>query len=385
MVLLFLAAFYFLIATNTQSGWLFLLSAFLLGLLGMSWLPPRRAASSVTLKRDILGSIQRELPVTVRLRLTNHGTRALREILVIEPAPLCSDAKEDFRWVVPYLEAGESVSVTTTFVPVIRGEHTLAGSRMRFGAPFGLFSMERVLSESEPFLVFPRLMTLSSVRRQTRLAGILTEFTSPRSRGDSRSLRSLREYRPGDDLRLVHWKSSAKTGGASLLVREHHAPSRQLGILFLDTSGREEAVDSGTLFEDSVTLTASLLWSAHRGGTRSLLMLYSPDQGWARFSRWDEQFEALARVARGELSVGEWLSRAEEALQGLPEARLGGAHPFLISSAFSPREWEGAELWPGYQRSLVVTRRSQVEEFQFFPVETVWLDEEGIHGGVSLV
>lgn len=386
MVLLFLAAFYFLIATNTQSGWLFLLSAFLLGLLAMSWLPPRRAAGSVKLRREVLGSVQRDLPITVRLHLTNTGSRALREILVIEPANSWSKENSEFRWVVPNLGAGATVSVDTTLIPVLRGEHALAGSRLKFGAPFGLFTVEKSLPDSELFLVYPHLLTLSSARRQTRLAGILTEFTSPRSRGDSRSLRSLREYRTGDDLRLVHWKSSAKTGGTTLLVREHHAPSRQLGVLFLDTSRRDDSPESAARFEDSVTLTSSLLWSAHRSGTRSLLLLYSEADGWSRLSRWDEQYEALARVERGELSLSSWLSRAQEVLHELPETRLGGAQPFLISAATSAQEWSDEKPWDGFHRSIVVTGEETSEAFESYPVEAIWLDDIGIHGrGFALV
>lgn len=386
MVLLFLAAFYFLIATNTQSGWLFLLSAFLLGLLAMSWLPPRRAAGSVELRREVLGSVQRDLPITVRLHLTNRGPRALREILVIEPANHWSRENAEFRWVVPFLEAGATASVDTTLVPVLRGEHVLVGSRIRFGAPFGLFTVEKSFPDSDVFLVFPHLLTLSSARRQTRLAGILTEFTSPRSRGDSRSIRSLREYRAGDDLRLVHWKSSAKTGGTTLLVREHHAPSRQLGVLFLDTSRRDDSPESAARFEDAVTLTSSLLWSAHRSGTRSLLVLYSEAGGWSRLTRWDEQYEALARVERGERSLSDWLSRAREVLLELPETRLGGAHPFLISAATSAQGWSDEKPWDGFHRSIVMTDEEASKEFESSPVEAVWLDEGGIHGrGLALV
>jgi hypothetical protein len=109
-VLLFLAAFYFLIATNTQSGWLFLLSAFLLGLLAMCWHPPRRAARYTSLSRELLGSPQRGVAMVVRLRLTNNGPRPLREVLVIEPANAWSAEAKEFRWVVPRLAAGESVS-----------------------------------------------------------------------------------------------------------------------------------------------------------------------------------------------------------------------------------------------------------------------------------
>jgi uncharacterized protein (DUF58 family) len=374
-VLLFLAAFYFLIATNTQSGWLFLLSAFLLGLLAMCWHPPRRAARYTSLSRELLGSPQRGVAMIVRLRLTNNGPRPLREVLVIEPANAWSAEAKEFRWVVPRLAAGESVSTQYALTPHHRGEHALAGSVLAFGAPFGLFTMRQTLADSEPFLVYPRLQTLSPRRQRTRLAGILTEFTSPRSKGDSRSLRSLREYQSGDDLRLVHWKSSAKSAGSALLVREHHAPSRQLSLLLLDTSSRPADPVGAESYEGAITLAASLLWSAHRAGTRSTLLLLDDGQ-WRRMTRWEEQYTALAQVAQQEhLLFAEWLRQAQSAINDFPEARMG-AHPFVITSASSPTDLgEPSELPSQTAACLLVTSPEKAHQFSDYPVTVVNLDD----------
>lgn len=374
VVLLFLSGFYFLVATNTQSGWLFLLSAFLLGLLAICWLPPRRAARSASLERELVGSPQRGVATRVRLQLSNRGSKPLREVLVVEPANPWSQENADFRWVVPWLAAGESVSTEYTVTPEHRGEHTLAGSVVRFGAPFGLFAQEVTHPDSAPFLVYPRLLTLPSQRQLTRLAGILTEFTSPRSKGDSRSLRSLREYQPGDDLRLVHWASSAKSSRGALLVREHHAPSRQLSLLLLDTSSREHDPDGSNGFENSVMLAASLLWSGHRSGTRCALLVL--EQGsWRRMTRWEEQYASLARVSLDPTcNFLDWLQKAQGGLRGLPEARMG-AQPIVISSASTPSTLGEPEEWPAAAPTcLLVTPTEQACAWSRYPVHLVDLE-----------
>ncbi len=379
--LFFLAAFYFLVATNTQSGWLFLLSAFLLGLLVMSWLPPRRSARQAVLHRDMLGSPQRGVPLRVRLRLTNEGNRPLREVLVVEPANGWSRENRPYRWVVPQLGPGQSLSTEYTLTPTQRGEHQLAGSVLTFGAPFGLFKVSAGQPDSEPFLIYPRLVTLNARRQRTRLAGILTDFTSPRSKGDSLSLRSLREYRAGDDLRQVHWKSSAKTGGSTLLVREHHAPSRQLSLLVLDTSARPDDPDSLEAFENSVTLAASLLWSAHRAGTRSTLLVQD-EQGWQRWTRWEEQFRGLARLSQLEegLHFPQW---AEGAKQACAAESRAGSHPVLLTSAASPQQLGPVESWPLVGTACVLsTVPEKAELFQDYPISTMDLEEA--HGSEVL-
>lgn len=373
--LFFLAFFYFLVATNTQSGWLFLLSAFLLGLLLMSWLPPRRAARQADLQREMLGSPQRGVPLRVRLRLTNQGTRPLREVLVVDPANPWSKEGEPFRWVVPTLPPGQSVSAEYTLTPGCRGEHRLAGSVLSFGAPFGLFKVSATLPDSDPFLIFPRLVTLSARRQRTRLAGILTDFTSPRSKGDSLSLRSLREYRAGDDLRQVHWKSSAKSSQGVLLVREHHAPSRQLSLLVLDTSARPSDQVSEEQFENSVTLAASLLWSAHRAGTRSTLLVRD-EQGWQRWTRWEEQYSGLARLSRLEdVEFADWAATAGHVTSEFPETRLG-SHPVLLTSAASPEQLGPSADWPLPGSSCVLSApMEKAHLFSDYPVAVMNLEE----------
>lgn len=51
----------------------------------------------------------------------------------------------------------------------------------------------------------------------------------------------LRLYRPGDDLRQIHWKLSAKSG--KLVVREAMEPRRGRMLLTMDVCGTPEALD----------------------------------------------------------------------------------------------------------------------------------------------
>lgn len=334
----FLAVFYFLIATNTQTGWLFLMSSFMLGILVVSWTGPRRAIEGLSLQQTMLNSAQRGVPLRVRLELLNKGDSMARETHIEQPQQSWS-GDQNFRWTVARLEPGRSISSEFSFTPIQRGEHTLSGARVICGAPFGLFSVYRENPPSAPFLVYPKLEMLPSRQQRSRLSGVLSELSSPHRRGDGRTLRSLRDYRSGDDLRMVHWKSSAKTGG-TLLVREHQAPSRQLSLLVLDTSRTEP----GLCFEKAVSLTASILWAAYRAGTRSCLVLRDSRGEWHFHKRWQEQFSALARVQPQTLSFEKWQAGAQQALSGNPVSRAGS--PLLVTALTSPSppKWPS---WPG--------------------------------------
>ena len=71
------------------------------------------------------------------------------------------------------------------------------------------------------------------------------------------ALQNLREYVEGDDLRLVHWRSLAKTG--TLMVRHNVDTHQPRSVIVLDT---RENVYTEESFEDAVEVTASIVMAS---------------------------------------------------------------------------------------------------------------------------
>src|SRR5262249_52154644 len=72
--------------------------------------------------------------------------------------------------------------------------------------------------------------------------------------GESEEFVSLRDYRPGDPLRHVHWRSSARTG--RLVVKEFEDEFFVRHALVLDTFATPE---QGLAFEEAVSVAASFV------------------------------------------------------------------------------------------------------------------------------
>jgi uncharacterized protein (DUF58 family) len=85
-------------------------------------------------------------------------------------------------------------------------------------------------------------------------------ITDPPLRG-SADLRAVRQYVLGDEVRLLHWKATARTG--QLMVREYADPAQPLLTVVLDTRPTALRAES---FEDAVEVAASLLASSALAG-----------------------------------------------------------------------------------------------------------------------
>ena len=86
-----------------------------------------------------------------------------------------------------------------------------------------------VLPESTPPEETPSLTQLTARVYRAKPAGGFSET------------HDLRDYRPGDSMRDIHWKVSAKTD--SLIVREPIEPVRAQAVLSFDLSGTRDTVD----------------------------------------------------------------------------------------------------------------------------------------------
>ncbi|MEE1669157.1 DUF58 domain-containing protein [Streptomyces sp. WAC07094] len=271
------------------------------------------------------------------------------------------------RFVLDRVEAGGRREVSYRVRSDLRGRYPLGPLQLRLSDPFGMCELTRSFSTYDTLTVIPRVEPLPPVR----LSG------EARGYGDGRQ-RSLalageddvipRGYRHGDDLRRVHWRSTARYG--ELMVRREEQPQRARCTVLLDTRAvafRGSGPDSA--FEWAVAGAASaLVHMLERGFSVRLLTDTGssvPGEGADGFAGASQQSADAAGLMMDTLAVidhsdGAGLSRAYDLLRGGNEGllvaffgdldeeqaavaakmsrRSGGALAFLLDSASWGRE-----------------------------------------------
>ncbi len=191
---------------------------------------------------------------TVTLRLENVSRVASGLLLAEDTVPYALGARP--RYVLDKIERNGVREITYPLRSDLRGRFEIGPLQLRVADAFGLVELNRSLSGRTSFVVTPRVVPLSRTVISRSWAG----------EGDGRSrLTSTageddvipRAYRDGDELRRVHWRSTARYG--ELMVRREEQRWRNKATVFLD--GRTIAhVGSGAAssFETAVSAAASV-------------------------------------------------------------------------------------------------------------------------------
>jgi len=141
-----------------------------------------------------------------------------------------------------------------------RGLHRLTGLRLSTRFPFGLLRRSMDITSPAELLVYPALVPVSDVDLRSGLAQLgERQSATPTRSGD---FHGLRELRPGDDPRDIHWRTTARRGRP--FVREFEDESGRAVIVVLDRRAPPDAA----AFESAVSFAASLALLLLRRGFR---------------------------------------------------------------------------------------------------------------------
>ncbi len=163
------------------------------------------------------------------------------------------------RYAVPRLAPGESHEESFTIRTERRGVIPVGPATTRRGDPLALLSRDVAWTEVVDVLVRPPMVPMDSLG-----AGLLRDLEGVSTDAVSQSdlaFHALREYIPGDDLRHIHWRSSAKAMGLAdenrLLVRQYLDTRRSHVTLVVDD--RPEAWADAEDFETAMSVAASII------------------------------------------------------------------------------------------------------------------------------
>ncbi|MBI4545148.1 MAG: DUF58 domain-containing protein [Gemmatimonadetes bacterium] len=273
-------------AINTGNNLLYLLLGAMLGAIALSGWMSEQALRGLELRRTLPRGVTAGRPAHLAYEVRN--TKRLMPSFALELLERGLGGRAYVPEIAPRGAALARADVTFAR----RGVYTLGRLEIATSFPFGLFVKSRDMVLPGAIVVWPR--TDREVR-EARPGGQRAVRSGPLpagAAGGRSEYRGLKEYRPGDEPRDVHWRSSARLG--ELIVREYERDQAHTLWLCLDLRAPQ-----GERAEAAVEIAAALAARAARRGERFGLA-----------------------TADGVIDVGTGLPQLERVLDALARARF---------------------------------------------------------------
>lgn len=195
-------------------------------------------------------------PLYIGITLQNRMPLYRQSCVLLENYPFCLSEQNAF--VIPPLAPRETFAVTSHVKAEKRGVFFLEKVYLASGDPLGLFRKKKKFILPAQVEIHPEIMPIESLAVVNKSGGLPdAEGRNQGRAGNGPEFFGVRPYRIGDEVRHIHWKSTASKG--QLMVKEFEASAVDQIVILLDTEKEfksQEPCDNN--FEFLISCAASI-------------------------------------------------------------------------------------------------------------------------------
>jgi uncharacterized protein (DUF58 family) len=196
-----------------------------------------------------------EQELTVVVTLQNRGAGSAPLLLIEDHLPPRLTGRS--RFTLNGIEPEGRRDLSYTVRPHRRGRYEIGPLSLALTDPFGLARVKSEAAALQSVLVHPRTEPLTLPRDPGDRRSVQTSAIRQPSGTTGEDFFALREYVQGDDLRKVHWPSTAKRG--KVMIRQEETPWHTKATILLDDRASAHSKGDPSSFERAVETAASAL------------------------------------------------------------------------------------------------------------------------------
>ncbi len=270
--------------------WIAAVAALGVVVLGWVWVL-LSSATLQTSRRVAPGRLFHDARAGVELTVRNSGRLSTTLLGVRDVVPDVLPASPGF--VLAPLRPGGAARLRYEVVGAARGVHELGPVEVALRDPFGVARRRQLIGGTDKLVVYPpvhRLAVGLPLRGLTGTGG----GSRPRPGATGDELATVREYVQGDDLRKVHWATTAHRG--QLMVRQDESPQRPDALILLDVrAGAHRGTGVDHSLETAASAAASVCYHVAERGFDAALVTETL-RARPRPLPWEQTLEQIARV-----------------------------------------------------------------------------------------
>lgn len=270
--------------------WIAAVAALGVVVLGWVWVL-LSSATLQTSRRVAPGRLFHDARAGVELTVRNTGRLSTTLLGVRDVVPDVLPASPGF--VLAPLRPGGAARLRYEVVGSTRGVHELGPVEVALRDPFGVARRRQLIGDTDKLVVYPpvhRLAVGLPLRGLTGTGG----GSRPRPGATGDELATVREYVQGDDLRKVHWATTAHRG--QLMVRQDESPQRPDALIVLDVrASAHRGIGPDHSLETAASAAASVCYHVAERGFDAALVTETL-RSRPRPLPWEQTLEQIARV-----------------------------------------------------------------------------------------
>jgi uncharacterized protein (DUF58 family) len=195
-------------------------------------------------------------PARADLSVANRGSRSTG---ILSATDSFDGGRRVARFLVPPMAPGETAEAAYRLPTGRRGIYSIGPLTISVSDFFGVAEATVTAAGTDRFVVYPKIEDVLPLPGASTREGRMGSFQASRVPVGLEFF-GLRQYEVGDDLRRVHWRSTARTG--ELMLRQDEMPWESRSTVLLDTRA---AAHTGESFERAVEVAASVVTALCRG------------------------------------------------------------------------------------------------------------------------
>lgn len=279
--------------------------------------------------------VTRDTPATVKVTITNQGP-PIENLLLESLIPRGLQVIEGEPRTITTLQTGDAVEMAYTLSGQ-RGHYRLPALRATASSYLGLFSKQVLLELPGHLLVLPHVHRLPNVAIRPRRTLVYPGLIPARKGGPGVEFFGVRDYQPGDSLRWINHRASARYDQALFVNEFEQERAVDVGLI-LDVRETVNVCSGGnSLLEYSVEAAATLTNALLNRGNRVGLFIYGGLIDWT--------FPGYGKIQRERILYA--LTRAElqrhqvfDNLRYLPKRLFPIRSQLLLVSPLRPADLE---------------------------------------------
>ncbi len=243
----------------------FMLGALLVALIYIRLHPPRARIS----RRLGSAAVHDGDTVQVTLSVSNTSHRKISNISLVDEVVSLGAA----RFEIAEVDGESSVTASYRVMCRPRGVYTVGPARGSSSDPLRIAELAAPEGPVDNLIVYPRVEVLQGFPVVRGQDPTLAAARPEHAQRGGEDFYTLREYQRGDDLRRVHWPTSAKTD--QLMIRQLETPWQSRALVLLDV--RSDVYESTQAFETAVSGAATVITHLVGAGFDTDLWAGSPE------------------------------------------------------------------------------------------------------------